>query len=97
MIKVYSSHTCPYCEKLKRYFDSIDISYDTIYIDDSRESLEELVALTGIAGVPVTVFGGGEYVLGYDREKIDSLLKSQKTTPKEKKKSVKVRPIRIEA
>jgi glutaredoxin len=77
MIKIYSSHTCPYCEKLERYFDSLNLPYNILYIDDSRDLLRELVSLTGIAGVPVTVFEDGEFVVGYDREKIDSLLEAR--------------------
>jgi glutaredoxin len=93
MIKIYSSHTCPYCEKLERYFDSLDLHYDKIYIDDSRDNLNELVALTGIAGVPVTVFESGEYVIGYDREKIDKHLSSKKAQKPAKVKVVRaVRP-----
>jgi glutaredoxin len=90
MIKIYSSHTCPYCEKLERYFDSLDLHYDKIYIDESRDKLKELVELTGIAGVPVTVFESGEFVIGYDREKIDKHLEERLA-----KKPVKVKAIRI--
>jgi glutaredoxin len=89
MIKIYSSHTCPYCEKLERYFDSLDLVYDKIYIDDSRDNLNELVALTGIAGVPVTVFESGEYVIGYDREKIDKHLDAKKAQKPAKVKVVR--------
>ncbi|MDR0974498.1 MAG: glutaredoxin family protein [Ruminococcus sp.] len=89
MIKIYSSHTCPYCEKLERYFDSLDLHYDIHYIDDNRDDLKELVALTGIAGVPVTVFDSGEYVIGYDRENIDKHL-----SLKNNKKSSKVKVVR---
>jgi glutaredoxin len=83
MIKIYSSHTCPYCDKLKRYFDSLNLAYDVLYIDDNRELLRELVSLTGIAGVPVTVFESGEFVVGFDRESIDKHL-SARSKPIEK-------------
>jgi glutaredoxin len=86
MIKIYSSHTCPYCEKLERYFDSIDLEYDILYIDDSRENLKELVALTGIAGVPVTVFENDEFVVGYDRENIDKHLEARSENATKSKK-----------
>jgi glutaredoxin len=74
MITIYSSHTCPYCEKLERYFDSIDLAYDILYIDDDRNALRELVELTGIAGVPVTVFEDNDFIVGYDRDNIDKKL-----------------------
>jgi glutaredoxin len=74
MITIYSSHTCPYCDKLERYFDSIDLAYDILYIDDDRKALRELVELTGIAGVPVTVFEDNDFIVGYDRENIDKKL-----------------------
>jgi hypothetical protein len=59
---------------LERYFDSIDHAYDILYIDDDRTALKDLVEMTGIAGVPVTVFEDGDFIVGYDRESIDNKL-----------------------
>jgi glutaredoxin len=77
MVKVFASHTCPYCEKLERYFDSIQVSFHIIFIDEDHKALQEVINLTGSAGVPVTLFENGEYVLGFDREKIDEQLAAQ--------------------
>ncbi|MDR0946702.1 MAG: glutaredoxin family protein [Ruminococcus sp.] len=93
MIKVYSSHTCPFCDKLKRYLDSKEIAYETLYIDESQNTLKDLVSITGIAGVPVTVFESGEFVLGFDLEKINKILSNAK---KEKEKiKIKVKPVKV--
>lgn len=74
MIKVFSSDSCGYCTKLKAYLDSRRIEYDVIDVTESRENYDKLVSVSGQTGIPVTVFDGGEVVIGFDKPRIDSLL-----------------------
>ncbi|MBP1560595.1 MAG: NrdH-redoxin [Oscillospiraceae bacterium] len=75
MIKVFSSDSCGYCTKLKAYFDSKRIPYDVIDVSESRENYDKLIEVSGQTGIPVTVFDSGEVVVGFDKPKIDSILK----------------------
>lgn len=74
MIKVFSSDSCGYCTKLKAYLDSRRVEYDVIDVSESRENYDKLISVSGQTGIPVTVFDGGEVVVGFDRQAIDSLL-----------------------
>lgn len=74
MIKVFSSDSCGYCTKLKAYLDSRRVEYDVIDVSESRENYDKLVSVSGQTGIPVTVFDGGEVVIGFDKPRIDSLL-----------------------
>lgn len=74
MIKVFSSDSCGYCTKLKAYLDSRRVEYDVIDVTESRENYDKLVSVSGQTGIPVTVFDGGEVVIGFDKPRIDSLL-----------------------
>lgn len=74
MIKIFSSDSCGYCTKLKAYLDSKRIEYDVIDVAESRENYDRLIEVSGQTGIPVTLFDGGEVVVGFDKPKIDSIL-----------------------
>lgn len=74
MIKVFSSDSCGYCTKLKAYLDSRRVEYDVIDVSESRENYDKLISISGQTGIPVTVFDGGEVVIGFDKPRIDSLI-----------------------
>lgn len=77
MLKVFSSDSCGYCRKLKSYLDSKRVQYDVIDVSESEENYNKLISISGQSGIPVTLFDSGEYVIGYDTGKIDSLLESK--------------------
>ena len=72
-VKIYSTPTCPYCIRVKEYLKHKNISFQNIDVSSDNEGLEKMVSLTGQMGVPVVVIDGS-VVVGFDREKIDSLL-----------------------
>jgi len=74
MIKVFSSDSCGYCTKLKAYLDSRRVEYDVIDVGESRENYDKLIEISGQTGIPVSVFDSGEVVIGFDKERIDSIL-----------------------
>ena len=76
MVKVYSFESCPWCNKVKKYLDSRGIEYETRYIELSDEAREECEKISGDLTVPVTTIDGKNYVVGFDKKKIDELLAS---------------------
>ncbi|XP_071982897.1 glutaredoxin 2 isoform X2 [Engystomops pustulosus] len=66
-VVIYSKSTCPYCKMAKDAFDSINVTYTTIEldeIDNGRQLQEALHQLTGAWTVPRvfvngTCIGGG--------------------------------------
>lgn len=74
MITIYSTPTCVYCKTLKEYFNSKHIAYTEVDVASNEQELEKMVVISGQMGVPVTDIDG-EVVIGFDRERIDEILK----------------------
>jgi len=71
-VRIYSTPTCPYCIKAKAYLDQKGIQYENFDVSSDREKLEEMIKLSGQMGVPVLDIDGN-IIVGFDKEKIDSL------------------------
>ena len=73
-VKVYSTPTCPYCKKAKEYLSSKGVSYQDIDVSSDKAAADEMVKLSGQMGVPVITIDGN-VINGFDKVKIDSLVK----------------------
>lgn len=77
-VLIYSTTTCPYCKMLKEYLDEKQIKYENIFVDQDQQAAERMVQESGQMGVPVTKIttpeGKTEYILGFDKPKINELL-----------------------
>lgn len=77
-VLIYSTTTCPYCKMLKEYLDEKQIKYENIFVDQDQQAAERMVQESGQMGVPVTKIttpeGKAEYILGFDKPKINELL-----------------------
>ena len=72
-IVVYTIPDCTTCEEVIIYLKSRDVPFNEIDTSDDYEIQQKVTELTGKLSVPVTVIGE-EYISGYDREKIASVL-----------------------
>lgn len=72
-IKVYSTNSCPWCVKAKKYLQSKNIDYKDINVSADRDAAMEMVKKSGQMGVPVLDINGN-IVVGFDKERIDQLL-----------------------
>lgn len=77
-IRLYSTMTCPYCKMEKEWLENNNINHEVVYVDQDQKEAEAMVQKTGQMGVPVTEVqfseGDPEYVIGFDRGKLSSLL-----------------------
>lgn len=75
---LYSTTWCAFCKTEEQYFQKLGVEYVKKDVEEDKAAYEELMQKNGGAfqGVPVTDIGG-EIVLGFDRAKIDSLLKEK--------------------
>ena len=73
-IKVYTSPDCQFCHLVKSYLQSRKVPFSEIDIAQDPAAGQELLARTGVAGLPVTFFGDQIFVLGFDRTQIDGYL-----------------------
>ena len=70
---VYSTHTCPWCMKVKEFLTARKIKYTEKYVDDNRAAGEEMINKSNQRGVPVIDIDG-TIVIGFDRNKLMELL-----------------------
>jgi len=77
MVKLYSTPTCVYCKTLKGYFKRNGIEFEDIDISKDEKELQKMIKLSGQMSVPVVDIDG-EIILGFDKQKIDKLLKINK-------------------
>lgn len=75
---IYSTTWCAFCKTEKQYLDKLGVAFVEKDVEEDKEAYEELMAKNGGAfqGVPVTDIAG-ELVLGFDRRKIDDLLRQK--------------------
>lgn len=77
-VTIYSTTTCPYCKQLKDYLAEKNIAFTEKLIDQDDSAREEMVAISdGFQGVPFIVIekeGKKETVVGFDKQKINTIL-----------------------
>lgn len=74
MVKVYSFESCPWCVKVKNYLKARGVEYEVHDIELNEEDAKECLRISGDLTVPVTTIDGKNYVLGFDKRKIDELI-----------------------
>lgn len=74
MVKVYSFEGCPWCDKVKKYLTARGVEYEVRDIEENAEYAAECEKISGDLTVPVTTIDGKNFVLGFDKRKIDELL-----------------------
>ena len=76
-IKIYSSPTCPFCYVLKNYLKEKGFEFEETDISKETAKREELIKKTGLATLPVVEING-QLIVGFDKKKIDEVLKIKK-------------------
>ena len=71
---VYTTDSCPYCVMLKNFLEEKSIEYKDINVQQDPKAMQYVVDQTGQMGVPQSQVNG-EWVLGFDPEKLVALLK----------------------
>jgi glutathione S-transferase len=54
-LKLYELSGCPYCEKVKRTLDELDLDYESVMVPRSHSDRTEVKEISGQTGVPVLV------------------------------------------
>ena len=76
-IKVYSISTCQHCRMLKKYLKKEGIDFENIDVEENHKAAHEMIEKSGQMGVPVLDING-EIVIGFDRDKIEAIIKHKK-------------------
>ena len=72
-VVIYTSNTCGYCHLAKDYLNEISVDYTEKNVSTDSEARKELMS-QGFMGVPV-IFVDDEVIQGFDKNKLDELLK----------------------
>lgn len=72
-IVVFTSSTCPWCNRAKDYLRSKKYRFKEMNVSTSSSAAKELEKLTGALSVPVILINNRP-VMGFDVEKINRLL-----------------------
>lgn len=76
-IRVYTTPSCPYCKKTKKFLNENDLEFEEFNVAKDREKAKEMIEKTDQRGVPVTVVGRGEeeeIIIGFDKKKLKEAL-----------------------
>jgi glutaredoxin 3 len=76
-VTVYGAEWCPPCHTVKAYLKSRKVGYEYVNIDEQREEGRAIAEKTGWTAIPIIRIGE-EYILGFDRPKIDAALQVNK-------------------
>lgn len=55
IITIYTTNTCAYCEMVKKYLDTKNLTYNVVNLDDHPEIRQKVIDMSGAMTVPVTV------------------------------------------
>lgn len=73
---VYSATWCAFCHAAKQYFDKLGVTYEDRDVEKDVKYAQESVEKSGQMGIPVIDIDG-EIIVGFDRPKIDQVLKTK--------------------
>ena len=73
-VTLFSAPTCAHCQTAKHYFRQIGIRFRDVDVSRDPAAARDMVQRSGQRGVPVIDIGG-KIVVGFDRAKIDQLLR----------------------
>jgi len=75
-IITYTLSWCPHCNALKQYLKDKKLEFENIDVEQNEDAAEEIIEKTGQSGFPIIDIDG-EILIGFDKEKIEKLLKSK--------------------
>ena len=76
-ITIYGAEWCQPCHMAKDYLKSQKIDYQYVNVDEDREAGQAVAMKTGWNAIPIIKIGD-EYMLGFERVKLDQALRAHK-------------------
>ena len=72
-VVLFSTSTCSWCRRAKRYFKEQGVAFKEINIERDQQAARDIVRKTGQTGVPVIKIGSS-WIVGFDRERVEKEL-----------------------
>lgn len=76
-VKIYSTTWCVYCRVAVEYLTKLGVPFKEINVENDQATMAYIMSKTHSAGVPQIEIGN-EFILGFDRPRIDAALKTNK-------------------
>ncbi|MCX8172338.1 MAG: glutaredoxin family protein [Archaeoglobaceae archaeon] len=78
-ITMFGLTTCPHCKRTLEYLKTAKADFEVIWIDkleeeERKKTIEKIYSISRSYSVPLVV-KGEKWVLGFNREKLDELIK----------------------
>lgn len=73
-VEIYSTETCHFCHMAKDFFSAHNIPFTDYNVGVDTAKRAEAVQKSGQMGVPVIVVDGKDVVVGFDQDRLSSLL-----------------------
>lgn len=64
-VRIYSTGTCPYCDRAKALLNKLGIAYDEVRVDLDRAGLKEMLAATNHARTVPQIIVDGRHIGGF--------------------------------
>jgi glutaredoxin 3 len=65
-VKIYSTGTCPFCDKAKALLKKWNIPYDEVRVDGNPSGLKEMLEATNHARTVPQIVIDGKWIGGFD-------------------------------
>ncbi|MEM0215452.1 MAG: glutaredoxin family protein [Archaeoglobaceae archaeon] len=78
-ITMYGLTTCPHCKRTLEYLKTAKADVEVVWVDkldeeERKKTVEKIYSISKSYSVPLVV-KGDKWVLGFNREKLDELIK----------------------
>ncbi|MBI2581295.1 glutathione S-transferase N-terminal domain-containing protein [Candidatus Woesearchaeota archaeon] len=73
-VTVYSTPTCPWCEKTKEFLRENNVQYSEINVAADHKAAQEMIEKSGQMGVPV-IEVDNQIIVGFDKNAMRKALK----------------------
>ena len=73
-VKIYTTPTCPWCNKTKAFLKENKIDYKEIGVSSDKVASKEMIEKSGQMGVPVIDIDG-KIIVGFDEADLKEALK----------------------
>lgn len=73
-VKVYSTPTCPWCNKTKAFLKEHGVKFESIDVSADEKAARDMIKKSGQTGVPVIEIDK-EIIVGFQEDKLRQLLK----------------------
>ena len=78
LVKIFTTPTCHFCHLVKNYLTELKVDFAEVDLTVDHAAANWLTETTGQQGVPITLFNDAEFVVGWQKDLLDTYLRQYK-------------------